>query len=146
MSNMGVLITLTMVFSFGLRILLPVFNSLPLELEPEHTHFVIGAHNVHEVEQALASHTHHNHSLPGDHLSAASARAETHRGPLVVSLTNSHNGQISLFTMDTQSWFISAMASWIAPLEDIWQTVSQAFIFPSGSRILPQDPPPELFF
>jgi hypothetical protein len=146
MSNLGVFVTLSMLFSIWLRILLPVFSSHSVELDPGHTHIVLGAKNAQDVEQALFAHQHGNGQQQVDEPSAAgnsTTRGKSQGGLQVVSLATSQDAQVSIFAVDAQVSFLPGFLTQIMPPDGLWQALSHIFNFPMGISILPQDPPPE---
>jgi hypothetical protein len=144
MSKVHFLAALCMLFLIELRILVPVFNSHSIELDPGHTHIVIGAKNSQEAEAVLLAHLHGNGTEHASERSASISQPAS-GGPRVVSLADQVTGQAAAFGFDTQAVLISNRLSFTLPLASFWLILPGAFTFPSGNKILPQDPPPELF-
>jgi hypothetical protein len=132
-----------MLFSIWLRILLPIFNSHSVELDPEHTHIVIGAKTPQEVEDALQSHQ-HEHDKPS--ASRQSIQESTHNGPRVINVIAPQDRKTTTFAFDAQVSLTPGKLSAIIPQNSLWQIIGYTTIIPAGKLALPQEPPPRSSF
>jgi hypothetical protein len=149
MDNLGYFLRLGMLYLIGLHVLLPIFNSRSVELNPEHTHIVIGAKNEQEAEQILLAHLLGSDLQHDDHSSSASGFPSAtgfHSGAQVISLATPLGGPVVGVGFDTQAWALANRMPLIMPQYCLWQTLSFSSIFPAGNLLLPQTPPPESAF
>ena len=145
MGHFSYFVVLTMLFSIWLRILLPVVNPHSVELEPGHSHIVIGAKNAQEVEQALYEHMHGEQPLdnhPSDH-STQSHHPAAQSKVNVVSLATAHDSQTTMVGLDAQVWIVSGSLPFVHAPDGLLQILSHSLVFPAGNLVLPQEQPPE---
>jgi hypothetical protein len=140
----NLIFTLVMLFSIGLRLLLPVFNAHSVELDPGHTHIVIGAKNEQEVTDALMA---HQHAIDPQHIENRPSTSSRRPGSVwVVNVAAPHDGASAVLAFEGQSLFVSVLRPLIVPPDGLWHKLSDSSIIPGGILILPKDPPPRPSF
>lgn len=138
MSRFNDLVSLAFLLVLGLHIALPLAGPLALELDPLHTHIVIGANDSRQVAEALAAHRHGGTTA---HTHPRVARAGQPGAPSVISLPTQASVQLTL-GLDTGVLFAAFHPPLTLPPDCLWQVDPQNVIFPPGRVATPPCPPP----
>jgi hypothetical protein len=138
MSRFNDLVSLAFLLLLGLHFALPLAGPLAFELDPLHTHVVIGTSDPRQIAEALAA---HRHSGTTAHTHPRVARAGSSRILSVISLPTPSTGRVTL-GLNAGLVFATAHSPLALPPDCLWQVDLQGALFPAGWVSTPPCPPP----
>jgi hypothetical protein len=152
MSRLLGLVSAVLLLAIGLRYGLPIVDPGASEVDPWHTHVVIGASSPAEVARVLAYHRHGSSRVPsllapsqtGSFAVDQPGQANLGKEPNVLNITTQQDGRTNVYGFGLLAWLAPAALGLVLLCIWLWQTPSPAAILDQGIHPLPAIPPPRL--
>jgi hypothetical protein len=132
-----------MLFSVWMKIFIPMVDASATELDPGHTHIVIGAKTAEEIDQALYAHQHTGGGLQLDDQPIQAKFPSRSISTRVISLSSSQAATQVLVGFNGLVWLVSFRLSAVNPSSCLTQAVSRSILFPASCDLTPLEPPPK---
>jgi hypothetical protein len=145
MSRNYTLVAVGVLLAIGLRLALPLAGPHASESDPYHTHIVLGAASLGEVERALALHV-HGSPAAGDASGNPAQPMEAAGGVHVLSLGASMDGRVIPLGSGVLGWLLLGVLPWLVLPGSQFQARVRQIFFLQGRAPLPLTPPPRFSF